>query len=171
MAEANPTRRHPNFKDLSGQSFGKWTVLHEVPCVKGNVRWLCLCECGKEHVVRANHLRSGASDGCTSCSHRTHGMSHESEYVIWQLMHQRCTNPSHKSHHRYGGRGIHVCERWNSFESFYEDMGPRPSLNHSLDRFPNNDGNYEPENCRWASYKVQANNQRRGGTTKCLNVM
>jgi hypothetical protein len=86
---------------------------------------------------------------------------YRSEYYAWQNMKQRCLNPRNKYYHYYGARGIKVCDRWlNSFKNFLEDMGRKPSQRHSLDR-KNNDGNYEPKNCRWASRKVQMNNTRK----------
>jgi hypothetical protein len=88
------------------------------------------------------------------------GRSRTPEYAIWNSMRERCGNPKHKSFADYGGRGIQVCERWHSFENFITDMGPRPSEQHSLDRYPNNDGNYEPGNCRWATSSEQFNNRR-----------
>jgi hypothetical protein len=84
----------------------------------------------------------------------------DAEYSIWRQMRQRCSNSRNTSYKLYGGRGISVCARWDTFENFLADMGRRPSPQHSLDRFPNNDGNYEPGNVRWATAKQQANNRR-----------
>lgn len=92
----------------------------------------------------------------------THGMSKSPEYVIWRAMKQRCYLKTHESYPRYGGRGIKVYELWRtSFEAFYAHIGPRPSAKHSLDRFPNNNGNYEPGNVRWATKDQQGSNMRR----------
>ncbi len=96
----------------------------------------------------------------------THGMSESAEYRIWKLMKSRCLNPNFPKYPTYGGRGVRICDRWlNSFATFYADMGPRPSPYHSIDRFPNNDGNYEPSNCRWATRTEQVRNR---GVTRML---
>ena len=105
---------------------------------------------------------------------RKHGKNHTPEYAVWNRMIERCTNQNHKSFNDYGGREIKICKQWReSFESFYADMGPRPSPEHSIDRI-NNDGNYEPGNCRWATRVQQGQNKRNNhrvtinGTTKSL---
>ena len=90
------------------------------------------------------------------------GVNNHPLYAAWSGMVNRCTNPNNTSYHLYGGRGIAVCDRWvESFENFLADMGPRPSPRHSIDRFPDNDGNYEPANCRWATPKQQGRNVRK----------
>ena len=134
--------------------------------------WKCHCDCGREIVVRQDCLRSGntASCGCQRKEHAaeavrrrctTHGQSKIAEYFVWKTMKARCLNPHNSEFKNYGGRGIQVCDRWqNSFAAFIQDMGARPSLAHSIDRV-NNDGNYEPGNCRWAIGREQARNTRR----------
>jgi len=106
-----------------------------------------------------------------STAKKTHGMSHTITYNSWDGMKQRCTNPNTTDYNHYGGRGIIVCERWlNSFENFLEDMGERPGgkYAYSLDRI-DNDGDYTPANCRWATAKEQAANQSHCSTCVCLN--
>jgi hypothetical protein len=94
------------------------------------------------------------------CNTVTHGLRHIPEYHVWAAMKQRCTNPNNKIYKHYGARGIKVCDRWlNSFEAFITDMGRRPTDAHSIERV-NNDGNYEPSNCIWATRAVQAKNKR-----------
>ena len=90
---------------------------------------------------------------------KTHGMSNRSEYWIWKSMRSRCNNVKTENYKNYGGRGIKVCKRWDSFENFYKDMGPRPSSEYSIERL-DNDGNYEPSNCKWGTREEQQNNMR-----------
>lgn len=93
----------------------------------------------------------------------THGMARTPLYKVWSEMKRRCKNPNDPKYKYYGARGISVCASWDSFENFYRDMGERPTPKHSIDRI-NNDGNYEPENCRWATALEQRHNQRKSGT-------
>ena len=157
------------FIDLTGQRFGKLEVLERVANRKSKARWLCQCDCGARKEIQAANLRNGntRSCGCGMRTHgmtgmRTHGMTSTPEYGIWKGMKRRCLNPRDSYWENYGGRGISICERWlNSFENFYADMGKRPSPDLSIDRYPNNDGNYEPANCRWATKSQQNANRRR----------
>jgi hypothetical protein len=152
------------FESLLGQRFGRLTVTSHVGVRHGKHHWACTCDCGGSATVPTGALRSGNTRSC-GCLHvatvTTHGHSRSSEYRIWLTMIQRCDNPRAAAYDRYGGRGIRVCERWlQSFENFLEDVGPRPSLEHSIDRI-DNDGHYEPGNCRWATKLVQVRNQSR----------
>ena len=152
--------------DLTNQRFGRLTVLRFSHTGKwGRAFWACLCDCGKETVASGEDLKSGntASCGCLwqSLGDRTrkHGRSRTSVHNRWKEMHQRCRNPKHKRFADYGGRGIQVCERWHDFTNFLADMGePPPGL--TLDR-KDNDGNYEPGNCRWATDTEQRSNKRK----------
>jgi len=153
--------------DLTGQTFGRWTVLE----FKGQAKWLCRCSCGTEKVVGGSSLRRGNSTSCgcfqredVSRRTRTHGHKaggkYTPEYIAWANIIARCENPKHKAYPNYGGRGITICGRWReSFESFLADVGPRPSDDNSLDRI-DNDGHYEPGNVRWATISEQAKNRR-----------
>lgn len=159
-------------EDLTGNIFARLTVLKFNYSDKRRKKfWLCRCECGNEVVVRGDGLKCGSTKSC-GCLQREkavkigenskiHGRVGTKEYYCWYHMKSRCYNKNDKSYFRYGGRGIKVCKRWvNSFINFFEDMGESPTQKHSLDRFPNNNGNYEKNNCRWATKKQQSLNRR-----------
>lgn len=138
---------------------------------RGMSTWLFRCDCGAEHVAVGAAVRSGNTKSCgclnaeklrtTSVKHgHARGGAKTAEYRTWINIVQRCTNPNRPDFERYGGRGITVCDRWReSYEAFAQDMGPRPSSRHTLDRRDNNKG-YTPDNCRWVEHKVQARNKR-----------
>jgi hypothetical protein len=149
--------------DLAGQVFGR---LEAVVYTGPHGMWVCRCACGIWTKVHGGNLRKGMTKSCgcyragkLGANMRTHGLSGTPEHAIWRGMLNRCHNVRGKNYTAYGGRGIKVCEQWLKFENFLADMGKRPG-NLSLDRI-NNDGNYEPENCRWATHKEQMNNTRR----------
>lgn len=153
-------------KNLVGRRFGR-LIVSVLSHVKhpGTVYWKCSCDCGKESVASTWDLCLGHTKSCGCLRHesrnKTHGMGDSTEYRIWCGMKSRCFNKRDVAFAHYGGRGISVCPRWrSSFEAFLADMGMRPSPNLSLDRIDNG-GNYEPENCRWATRKQQLQNTRR----------
>lgn len=150
-------------KDLTGKRFGRLTVIGRVP----KFEWRCVCDCGTERVIHRSRLLSGSSKSC-GCLRRelrraamtTHGQRSTREYRVWGGMKNRCFNANNKNFGSYGARGITVCERWrDSFAAFLEDMGRPPSASHQIDRI-NNDGNYEPGNCRWAMPAENSRNRR-----------
>lgn len=152
-----------NRLDLTGKKFGRWTVLSFSHKDKtGAIHWHCLCECGKNRSVRTQSLMRGESTSC-GCYHKekvtTHNMTGLPTFKSWESMKQRCTNENSPDYHRYGERGIKICDRWiNSFDAFLADMGIRP-LGTSLERI-DSDGNYEPLNCKWATSSEQNRNKR-----------
>jgi hypothetical protein len=153
--------------DISGQTFGRLAVIERRDNYRGGTSWLCRCECGTEKVTTSVSLRKGRTRSCGCLARETrgalsyrHGKHHLPEYKVWGSMVQRCTNPRNDAYHNYGGRGIGVCARWrDSFDAFYEDMGPRPSTKHSIERRKNDRG-YEPDNCEWATKQQQSRNTR-----------
>lgn len=142
-----------------GDVFGKWTVLKEVETEEKRRHYEVQCECGTIRILKGIRLRFGDSLKCRKCRSTKHGLVHSRTYSTWESMIQRCTNKNHKKYRHYGGRGIIICDRWLKFENFLEDMGKRPNKL-ELDRIDNN-GNYEPSNCRWVTRKVNVNNRSR----------
>ncbi len=167
------------FVDLSGQNFNNWTVIKRVHNRYGNkTYWLCRCSCGKEKEVMGTTLTSGRSKQCRSCSIKLRFTKHgfcknrkkTLEYHIWNSIKNRCNNPNISNWKDYGGRGIKICDRWkNSFSNFIKDMGRKPFPKASIDRI-DNDGNYCPENCKWASIIEQSRNKRSSKNIDGLSI-
>jgi hypothetical protein len=155
--------------DLAGKRFGILTVIEQVEKrnKNGQIIWLCKCSCGKEVLVLGHLLRKYRTRSCgclraeiSSIGNRTHGRSKDRVYRTYHTMLKRCLDKMHKQYKGYGGRGITVCDRWReSFENFFEDMGIPPTDKHQIDRI-NNNGNYEPNNCRWVTNKENCRNKR-----------
>lgn len=156
--------------DISGQRFGRLVAItqsgwHPLPSGKRMPVWHCSCDCGSKLNVKKAYLTSGDTTSCgclrrekAAALKKSHGKANSgSTYDIWVLMRQRCNNPKAKGFRYYGGRGITVCQRWDSFEAFLNDMGERPP-GLTLDRIEA-DGNYEPGNCRWATWETQNRNK------------
>lgn len=170
--------------DLTGERYGRLVVVKEAEARKyGRIAWVCECECGKIVTVTGNDLRRGRTSSCgcyrreTATEHckkdfTTHGETNSRLFRVWVNVKKRCYNPHYKGYKDYGGRGICICEEWrNSYEAFriwalangYDENAPRGQC--TLDRI-NNNGNYEPANCRWVDMKTQAQNRRPRGYSK-----
>lgn len=160
------------YDGLEGTKFYRWNIISKCYNKKsGHVMYNCICDCGNYSVVYAhmlvqNKYRMSRSCGCyqkevASNVMKTHGKSQtkNSAYRIWAGIKQRCTNPNNEEYDRYGGSGIAICKEWDSFENFYNDMGERPSKNHSIDRI-NNELGYSKSNCKWSTIFEQAQNKK-----------
>lgn len=174
--------------DMRGKSYGRLHVLKEAGRQGSFVTWKCKCDCGSEVIVSGNHLRSGHTKSCGCLakelkSKRALGKNHPNykhggagtpEYITWWGMMARCYRPDSSSYKYYGAKGIIVCERWHCFEHFLKDMGRRPE-GLTLDR-ENQNGDYEPSNCRWSTLETQSGNRSSTiqitfkGKTQCMAV-
>jgi len=174
--------------ELKDKKFGRLTVLERAQVRNArNAMWRCVCDCGKEIIAAAANIgRTTNSCGCLAAENgkrvltgnthrRTHNQSHTAEHDAWVHMKQRCYNKNNAKYKDYGARGIRVCDRWmESFENFFEDLGPKPSPAHSVGR-KNNDGHYSLDNCEWELPITQGRNSRRNriveidGQRKCIS--
>ncbi len=152
--------------DMTGKTVNGITVVCGIGSRSGKRVWKCICQCGIYFEAVGTGLRSGSVKGCAACTKANilraitkHSAIGTKEYITYNAMKSRCTNPKDKRYERYGGRGINICDRWmESFNNFLMDMGPKPSDGHSIERLDVDKG-YEPSNCIWATLSEQANNR------------
>ena len=155
---------NPCAHDLTGQTFGRLVAIAPVERKSERIYWLCICDCGTEHIVNTGKLKSGNTSSCGcyrsevgGANKLSHGMAGTTEYESWNGMKARCENANNNGYKNYGGRGIKV--KYKDFHDFHADVGDKPSPELSIDRI-NNNGHYERGNCKWSTAKEQANNRR-----------
>jgi hypothetical protein len=172
------TKKMRTPKDIANFKFGRLTALKSIGKRGPYYIWECACECGKTANVVISKLINGHTQSC-GCLNKErviqtrtiHGGTKTPEYRALKTAIQRCCNKNIKAYPNYGGRGIRVCDKWvNNFQDFLNDVGPRPSSKHSLDRYPDNDGHYEPGNVRWATKAEQNENRRSTVWIECNGI-
>jgi len=149
-------------KDRTGERYGMVVVVSPVGVeTNGTVKWKCICDCGSTFIktISDQRVSCGCKKAQTGYLNKRHGMSESPEYTVWLGMRGRVLRKTDKRYGSYGGRGIKICKRWDLFENFYKDMGARPA-GFTLERI-NNNGDYKPSNCRWASWEDQRRNTRK----------
>lgn len=175
MAQSDSTVINGRIKDERGKTYGNLVVV-DLHFIRQEAMWLCRCECGNTTTVAGSDLRKGGTKSC-GCGRKTQSGGHGTpEYSTWKMMKSRCHNANNSEYKNYGARGVRVCDRWrHSFVNFLADMGKRPFIGASIDRI-DNDGNYEPGNCRWATPLEQSQNTRKvinltyDGKTQCIRA-
>lgn len=159
LSNENHYTKH-NYASFIGQKFGKWKILsHQRGLKNPRIHFECVCDCGEKSIIQANAIFNGNSRSCKYCAPSKHGFYKSPTWNSWSGAKNRCNNKNNKDYDSYGGRGIKFAERWNDFANFLADMGEKPP-HMTLDRI-NNNGNYEPGNCRWTTYSEQNKNQRK----------